>query len=149
MRPFTMLPSKTLAPVTSSRSSAPAARDDPGLRHYTRVHDLAQRFRRRECEASGALDQVDGRLRYARGTQAIPQRENTRTGGSCRPLAYERRCRPASLAPRGGAPCLLSQVINMATETAARTGQTDETNRLISSQKVDDSGLQPQRGKPG
>src|SRR3954466_15826938 len=34
----------------------------------------------------------------------------------------------------------------MATETAARTGQTDETNRLISSQKVDGTAVYNRRG---
>src|SRR4051794_41468273 len=35
---------------------------------------------------------------------------------------------------------------NMATETAARTGQTDETNRLISSQKVDGTAVYNRTG---
>ena len=34
----------------------------------------------------------------------------------------------------------------MATETAARTGQTDETNRLISSQKVDGTAVYNRNG---
>src|SRR5215208_5634371 len=38
------------------------------------------------------------------------------------------------------------QVVNMATETAARTGQTDETDRLISSQKVDGTAVYNRNG---